>query len=368
MSALKIAFDIMIVGALALPWVLLVIHLFFFEVERHLGQLLYWMKDRLEGFSALWPVAAVVLFAVAYTLGSAVTRVAEDFFNDDDLYLPVFGHIVRHPITEDRIVAHVYCDSGSRRLLPAAQGNTALAKAIEAFQAHESLCSLTLVWRPKGRDEDRACRECPKCQGKDDPACLNCPKCEDDFIKTATDIFGLQENALMDKGQDYDTRLRELHDQVMVLRGAAFNGLIAFSLCLFAWCGRLLSANPHSRLLRVLVRAPATFYLGMGLLAAFHHFKEGFPPDPPYMEFTLLLLGLLGFRLLGRDGAKEPGTIAFEKYWLRLAALFLVLMVATGLGWWSTKLLYVQQVIYSYNSQIADTPGAAKPRSTATTP
>jgi hypothetical protein len=46
MGALTIAFDTTIVGALALPWVLLVIHLFFFEGENRLEGALDWVKRK----------------------------------------------------------------------------------------------------------------------------------------------------------------------------------------------------------------------------------------------------------------------------------------------------------------------------------
>ena len=55
MGALTIAFDTIIVGALALPWVLLAIHLFFFEGENRLGGVLNWVTGskgcrRWQGF------------------------------------------------------------------------------------------------------------------------------------------------------------------------------------------------------------------------------------------------------------------------------------------------------------------------------
>jgi hypothetical protein len=351
MGALKMAFDVTIVGALALPWILLVIHLFFPEIETPLAKALSWMDKKLEGFSALWPVAAVVLFAIAYTLGSAVTRVAEDFFNDDDLYLSdTYLHSATHlhlllrvGVSEDRILAKVYCEN--ERLL-AAENESVLAQEVRSFKTHCCMCKeivsfATLLNREQQKEDN-------------------------DLRESAASILGLQEDALMEKGGDYSARLRELHDQVMVLRGAAFNGLIAFSLCLFAW-GAVQRDKGGSRLRPLLVRVPY-LYLAVGLIAAFHHFKSGIPPDPPYMESTLLLLGFLGRWLLRRGAGQETGTKVFEKYWLRLAALFFVLMVAAGLGWWSTKVQYAEQVIYSYDSQIADTQGATRPPTAGTTP
>ena len=119
MGALTIAFDITIVGALALPWVALLIHLLFFEGENRLGGILDWIKDHEQQAAA-----SVVLFAMTYTLGSAVSRIAKDFFNDDDLYLQVDGQLFRMGMTEDRIIASVYCDSNDSNLLAAATGNS----------------------------------------------------------------------------------------------------------------------------------------------------------------------------------------------------------------------------------------------------
>ena len=55
MGAFSIAFDIIIVGALALPWVLLVIHLFFSTNVSRVRSLLHWWSSkssrRLPGFS-----------------------------------------------------------------------------------------------------------------------------------------------------------------------------------------------------------------------------------------------------------------------------------------------------------------------------
>ena len=62
MGALTIAFDITIVGALALPWVLLVVHLFFFRGERNIVALLRWVRKQNQP-----AVAGVLLFAWSMT-------------------------------------------------------------------------------------------------------------------------------------------------------------------------------------------------------------------------------------------------------------------------------------------------------------
>src|SRR5690242_15303577 len=86
MGAISIAFDTIIAGALALPWLLLVVHLFFPNGEQHVADLPKWIKE-------INPPAAmaVILCAVTYLIGSAVSRTAQDFSNDDDLHVSVAG-------------------------------------------------------------------------------------------------------------------------------------------------------------------------------------------------------------------------------------------------------------------------------------
>ncbi|MGA9392524.1 MAG: hypothetical protein WBV69_19005 [Candidatus Sulfotelmatobacter sp.] len=403
MGALTIAFDITIVGALALPWVYLVVHLFFSDGENRIKQALDWVNKH----QAQVP-AGILLFAMTYTLGSAVSRIAYDFFNDDDIHFQVgghrHGHVLRWPVTEDRIRARAYCDEDEqhydRRYLlpnnPEEKADSAMAKEIWDFhnlptndpnetdlQKYESVCKQVMKgWIASERKEDN-------------PATL---------VKIMAHIFGIQENTLMDKG-DYSARLRQLHDQIMVLRGAAFSGLIAFSLCLFAW-GAILTRKPGSEnesgpsdkprpwlrwTLAVAANVFTILLTAVAVTALYHHLMEEslrFPPDPPYMEFTLLLLAGAGLWLLlpsllwdslppslcldPNTGAKKAENARNEKaaappylrieHWGRLVALSFFLTLAAFLGWWSTEVIYRDQVIYSYDSQFSNTQGSAKPK------
>jgi hypothetical protein len=340
-GALTIAFDITIVGALALPWVLLVIHLLFFEGENRLGDVFDWVKEHEQQAAA-----GVLLFALTYTLGSAVSRIARDFFNDDDLYLQVDGQLFRVGVTEDRIVASVYCDSNDKNLL-AATGNPAIAQKVSTFQTQTLTggCLRNLRWSERHRYD----------------------KADNDLVGIARDIFSLQENALLLKGEDATLRLRQLHDQIMVLRGAAFDGLVGFSLCLFALGAALRRGKPDSWVRMALVPVPA-IYLAVALIATIHHFGERPPSDPPYMEFTLLLLGLVGAWLVWKPPSRNrPDTTQealrsttgkartkcdwTKERWAGLVLLSATVTVAVILGWWSTEVLYAEQVVYAYNSQ-----------------
>ena len=92
MGALSIAFDTIIVGALAVSWVALIVHLFFSRDKSGIEHLLDWVKRQNQP-----AVAGVLFFAIAFFLGSAVSRIAQDFFDDDDLHIQVgrtlFGRV-----------------------------------------------------------------------------------------------------------------------------------------------------------------------------------------------------------------------------------------------------------------------------------
>ena len=336
MGALTIAFDITIVGALALAWVLLVIHLFFLEGECRLPELLDWVKDQEQPAAA-----AVLLFALTYTLGSAVSRIAFDFFNDDDLHKTVGQYLLRIGVTEDRIHTSAYCKFRQEpSLLRANPGDDSVKTQIAAFRREEKYCWQDLKWWVRVS------------YGTDDDALNSAGK----------NIFGLQENQLLLKGDEYTLRLRQLHDQIMVLRGAAFDGAIAFSLCLFAFAARLRRDKPRSRARLAFMGVPALYIL-VAFVALANHFQDRPVTDPPYMEFTLLILGVAGAWLVGKRPSpppqpEEPGMqddsgerSAWKKGTWGKAALFSAMItLAAALGWWSTEVSYSQQIIYSYNS------------------
>ena len=329
MSALTIAFDTIVVGALALPWAMLLIHLFIFNGECRFEKILDWVKQQNQAAAA-----GVLLFAITYTLGSAVSRIAEDFFNDDDLHILLNGRIVSTGITEDRLVIKVYCQN--KNLLP--QGR-------ESFiDTDRWMCEKAASTFPLDLDNGEK------------------------HQKHAVDIFHVQESALLLKGEDDTQRLRQLHDQIMVLRGATFNGFVAFSLGLFAWCARAWGSK-SARLLRWGVALIPCAYIAAALIALSHHVeaKGGPPIDPPYMEFTLLLLGGAGLYLLWKkprprevntqDQAKaimrkqnrestanQAGQAA---QWGGVVILAFLLTFVAFLGWWSTEVIYDNQVIYS---------------------
>jgi hypothetical protein len=312
MGAFSIAFDIIIVSALAIPWALLIIHLFFSANESGIRSALNWVNQQNQP-----AVAGALLFAMAFSLGSAVSRIAQDFFDDDDLHVFIADYEFQVGVTETSIRTDVYCQTLQRGVLP------------------QKASDLVGEKRRHFRDADPDCNYTGKWILRRSRQLIN------DQRQIADDDFHLQEAAVLLKGIDANERLRQFHDQIMVLRGAAFNGLVAFSLCLFWW-----SSNFHSRFrwLAVLI------FVVPAIIASVNHFREH-PDSPPFMEFTLFLLGAAACRLLWTPKtsvlALSPARGQIRFVYL---ALSLVLAISAFLGWWATQVLYDQQVFYTYRA------------------
>jgi uncharacterized membrane protein YfcA len=138
----------------------------------------------------------------------------------------------------------------------------------------------------------------------------------------------------------------------MVLRGATFNAMVAFSMCLFWWIAKF-----QTKLRWVVL----LLYLFPGGIAASNHLHKHLHA-PPFMEFTLLALAAAGGYLLWhrrptKKDAPEEANVPNEARDIRFGYLFLSLFltVSAFLGWWATQVLYDQQVIYSYKS-LSDAP------------
>jgi hypothetical protein len=269
-GSLNIAFDTTIVGALALSWVVLLIHLFFLDDEDDIEEAIDWIKAK-----DLTTVAGVLLFAMAFALGSGISRLAADFFNDDDLRVDTHEHRFRVGVTEDGIRTRVYCEN--QELLTALR-DSRTTQLGGALKADSWLCQNALAWSLPAPDE------------KDEQV----KKDDKDLVPH---VFHLQESAIQLDGQDKTERVRQLHDQVFVLRGAAFNGMVAFTLCLFAWGTEW--ASKLRWILPIAVLVPTS-------IALYHHLGERPIADPPLMEFPLLLVafGIIWHRVSELFGAR----------------------------------------------------------------
>lgn len=282
MDALKLAFDTIIVGVLALPWLAIVIDLFLASKPAQERQ--FWSLLQ-SGETKVPPaVVGVLLFSVAYLMGSALSRVSGDFLNDDDLHLP---------FTEDKIRMAVYCGPAERTFLT---GSFSDFGPQVGPQFSVAACS-------NGADST-----------------------------PVRALFNLQESSLQQRGSDKTTVLDQLRSQISILRGATLNGFVTLVLCLFGF-------GANRTRWRVLLWGVVIALVGSGLYALLFRHWVRVLNDPPIMEFTLIVLGFTGGFALWRG-------VPPRRYglWFLLSTLLTGMMV---LAWWWTEILYDQLVLHS---------------------
>ena len=328
MEALKLAFDTIIVGVLALPWLILVDSLYYS------GRTVGWFilaeggepaideasqpaKDKPSRFAVTDPiiasVAGIVLIASAYFIGSAVSRIAQDFLSDD--HIPI--------VTDDSIRTRVYCDaslrkSGDARLL--AQMNWSVI-ADHVFDLDSRM----------DRTNPDLLSNCPFHKFQQ-----IAPEAAAQLQWFVQQIFYLQEAALLQRGEEKTNRISQLHEQTIVLRGAAFDGLVALALCAFGW-----GAATYPR---VWIVFPAII-LAYGSWLFKDHVASGSFTEPPYAEITMVILGISGGVAMWRG---INGYLKSPRHYERLFWPLLVLTPMAYFSWWWTEVLYDQLILYSF--------------------
>ena len=339
MEALKFAFDTVIVGALALPWLALFVWMYFLpaesgDYENHMVLLGALPKGTREG------AGAVLVFAMGYFLGSAVTRVSNNFFQDDLWrWLPTENSI------RVGVYEHEYCDV--HKALNGLKVPLQLPSAVgPAKQAEEDLCA-----EPSALKNDRA-----RLENAGFPAAQPFPGAtsreEKDRSRAqkriVSELFQYQEGLLLLAGQDRTARLKEYHDQIIILRGAVLNGLALAIFSAFGICA-CYRANYRDPFKRALSYVPAVIFLAYGVLSVFSHFSEIGAPfkmntlyrTPPLAAVVLVLFAVAGFAVCCRTKAEDARL--FRNVWV----LSLMLSVLAYGGWWWTEVMYDELVIHS---------------------
>lgn len=230
MDSLKFAFDTLIIGALALPWLWLFMRIFF-QPNTDGKDLKFPLLDALSE-STKQLLGGALILALGYFLGSAVSRISSDFFDDTEI---LHGLPTQTSIRQG-VYLHEYCDQ------------------------HSVLIASKLPGPMVDSQEGKAafCREAG-------------------LMGWVSEFFGLQESRLLLAGDEKLARLREFHDQIEVLRGAALNGAILFTLSWFGLCGLYRARAPAGRegILRKSVSyLPAAACLLFGSWAMYSHFSR----------------------------------------------------------------------------------------------
>jgi hypothetical protein len=294
MEALKPAFDTMIVGVLAVPWLMIVLRVFSQDsgvasIEAIIPFFSHLPKE-VKG-----PFISIMAIAMGYLLGAAISRVSFDFFDDE-----LWSRIQMPTIHEIR--DSVYCNE-------------------------QSIVRVPKGWHSQGTDRDKPF-SCPIASIKDGSA--------------AEQIFDLQESQLLLTGVDKIDRLQQLHQQVIVLRGAALDGILLSILCAFGLCADWRTLFGLSRWKWLTLLPMLAAFVG-GVVALHNHIAYNLGhnlSEPPIVESALILLGLVGPLVVSRQ--EQP------RFYFNGCLIGLSLFVIAYGGWWWTEVMYDQLVLHSF--------------------
>ncbi|HWY45988.1 MAG TPA: hypothetical protein VNX70_01305 [Bryobacteraceae bacterium] len=296
MDAFKLAFETVIIGLFALPWLWVMIDLVNPDLFNSSG-----IKRVIACIPAELRSSAIglALFSMVYLLGSMITPVAREFLNDKDM----LGRLLP---TEEKIQAANYVQMGAQTT-----SNFVGPARIELVHFPDAMAS------SDGATE-----------------------------------FQHEESTLLLRGTDDCARLNRLHEQRTVLEGATFSAFALMALCGFAWCGRF-SKDPtvagwklflwqEARRWAAFIVASAMILLaGWEISIDSHHLANG---DMPIAELVLLLLGGFGLYILiwgSRSRLKFHG-LTF------VCASWFTMLCYTGYG--CTERSYDQEVFYTYRA------------------
>src|SRR5258708_22872730 len=142
-------------------------------------------------------------------------------------------------------------------------------------------------------------------------------------------LFQLQESKVLNQGSDKTERFRQLHERIVVLRGAVFSGFALFLICLFG-CIAPVQGQPSPWKSRVWGILLAAVSLGFGIRNGLRDLKYPDIFDVPVMEGLLGVITLFGAFLVVRGVTARP---YLKKRFLLVVGFFAAL--AYG-GWtWS---------------------------------
>jgi len=307
MDVIKLAFETVIIGLFALPWLWVMIDLVNPDLFSASGisRITEFIPTELRA-----PAAGLALFSTVYLLGSMIAPVAREFLNDKDM----LGALLP---TDKTIQVWAY------RQVPPFPGSAVPAKVDLANQPDSNASP--------------------------------------EWIDTE---FQHEESALLLRGTDECERLNRLHGQLTALEGATFNAFALMALCCFAWFGRssndpnLVDGKPspwqRARASAALVLPLA--FIGLAakeLVHDVHHVDAG---DMPIAELVFLVLGGFGLyvAIFGTRSRLRFHGLMF------VFALCFTLLCYTGYG--CTEKSYDQAVFSTYQAlSPAGTGNAAHP-------
>lgn len=321
MDVFKLAFETTIVGLLAFVWLGIAIdlaapnlaarNLFAEVIPKFLGE-----NDKLLG---------VGLLVLAYIVGSAIVPISSQLLNDE-----------HWPLPEDAIRCQVSRDQEERL------GKIAkLGFPENVPNLNNSIVGKCSFWdrfvtvEPSTGERTLTLRQI--WTGLKTPATVE----EIEMKKEILTVFQLQESAVMNQGADKAERFRQLHERIVVLRGAVFSGAALFLICFFG-CIAPIEGHPSPRKRKLWGLLLTAVSLGFCIYNAVEDLKHPSIFDVPVMEGMMGALVLFGGSLVVRGVRARP---YLKGKFVTVVGLFF--LFAYG-GWIWSEVIYDQQVISSY--------------------
>ncbi len=332
MDVFKLAFETTMVGVLAFLWLGIAVDLiyppFFVEfVPKIVGK-----NDTLLG---------VAVLSLAYCIGSAIIPISSQLVNDE-----------HWPVPEDAIRCLVLEDLSDQL---EGIGQSALLKPYEPGDDFNA-CHRTFFERFREKDPETNRRRVTwdkiwsglrvtfEPMDKDHRTAYK--KTEIENEKKVGNIL----TKFQHQGTDKTERLRQLHERIVVLRGAVFNGFSFLLICVFAWIAPINGkAFPwKERVPGTVLAVLLTAFSVVNGFADLTHFNIS---DIPALEGLLAVITIFGGILVFYGVKARP---YLGKRIVLVAAFFAALSYG---GWMWSEVIYDQQVISSY----AVMQGAPKP-------
>lgn len=302
MDAFKLAFETTIVGFAAFLWLGIAIDLISPTFLVRAKSALERTNEKLIG---------IVLLGTAYGLGSAILPISAQLVNDQHWPLPEDAIRCRVAVEEESQLNSIKYTS-----LPNPNVPETYSKACACSSWNHLVAVAYAKGKPIPPSEDEAGQKRELAQ------------------------FDVLESRALGEGTNRDELFRQLHERMVVLRGAIFSGLILFFICLFGCIApeRGQPLNWWRTSLGIVLASSFTIlfiYNGLEDLGTPNIF------DIPVLEAVLGAVSAFGAFLAFRGVKKRP--------YLRVQFLIVIIFgVALSYGGWMwSVILYDQQVITS---------------------
>ena len=330
MDVFKLAFETTMVGVLAFLWLGIVVDLVYPPFLARIVPGALGKNDTMLG---------VAVLSLAYCIGSAIIPISSQLVNDE-----------HWPVPEDAIRCLVLEDVNDQL---AGIGRIELLKPYEPGDDFE-VCHRTFFERfrennPKTHQRKvtwekikKGLRETFERRNRDQKEEYeNIERENDQKLGNILTKFQLMETQILSQGADKTERLRQLHERIVVLRGAVFNGFSFLLICVFAWLAPVNgNAFPWKKRVRgTLLAVALTAFAVVNGLEDLTHFNIS---DIPALEGLLAVITVFGGFLV-YYGVKDRPYLG--KRIVLVAGFFAALSYG---GWMWSEVIYDQQVISSY--------------------